>query len=1047
MPSLAKFGLTACLSLAFVCHLQGDDYSVRNWHMEEGLPDGEITALAQTPEGYLWIGTPKGLARFDGTRFRVYLPRNTPELKSPAVANLLTDDAGRLWIGTVDGTMLRWSFGKFDYTSNPTASLGQSLRESAVQDWRRNGNWQLIEDADKRLWWFQRGLAIVQFERNSAKAYTELDNQRVRLIENLSRDTEGYIWAAASFTTTPSDDYRLANRLRRFSGGHWSSETNSVPVSWPWPHHGLAAGTNQIVLQPARDGGLLSAEPLRGSWKEYGGQIRRLKNGQWTGQSVPTPFEPGSPRSIVSSLLEDRNGRIWIGTRSGGLYFSEAQGQWRRVQASLSLSEGYISCIMQDSQDNIWVGTVGDGLYRVAKQPLSIVALESQAQRPPIVQSTCVSHDGSIWIATYGAGLYHFQNDRATNFGTPLNPSDLNMSAVFEDRNTNLWLGTESGLLRLENGHFAPVYGPEEVSHEIMSMYEDRTRRLWFGTMTELICKIGDKFVVHHFRTPHGPPDIRSIIEDKAGDLWFGTLGQGLFVLRRGLADDIRRVDEFPSSSARSMICDPDGTLWIGTWGDGIFRLRNGRFTEFSSEDGLPRDKILSIVPDSAGVLWMSSDNGIFGIKRQALESYQRGASPPLLCQRLSLAQGLANRACSGQGQPVATRTPDGRLWFPNMESVAVLDPEFAAGLRGNPNVIIESILADGTDMTRPTGEEIRSPSSIRRFEFSFASPDLSQTKDVHFRHKLEGMDENWREAGADRVAHYSQLPPGPYKFRVMVGGSDGQWHESSQAIALRIVPRLWEIRWVQVLASAIIVSAIGASIAGQQRRRLRLKLERMEMQHSLEQERRRIARDLHDELGARLTSIALQGELAMRGEKIPTAAKAEIGSIAVRVRQLINATDEVIWTTDPGNDSLPNLVEFLCDYIERFLTPAGIHYRLDVPSALPPIPIPSQPRHHFLLAVKETLNNAVRHSNAKMLRVELKIQGDVLTLVISDDGVGFDVQHARPGGNGLANIQNRMASVSGHANIASTPGKGTTTTLTMPLQPGSQNGRTKNAP
>jgi signal transduction histidine kinase len=490
------------------------------------------------------------------------------------------------------------------------------------------------------------------------------------------------------------------------------------------------------------------------------------------------------------------------------------------------------------------------------------------------------------------------------------------------------------------------------------------------------------------------------------------------------------------------MICDPDGTLWVGSWGDGMFRFRDEKFTKFSSEDGLPRDKILCIVPDSSGVLWMSSDNGIFGIKRQALESYERGKSPPLLCQRLSLAQGLANRACSGAGQPIAIRTPDGHLWFPNMEGVAVLDPKLAAGLRGNPNVIIESVLADGNDMTLRSGEEIRAPSSIRRFEFSFASPDLAQTKDVHFRHRLEGMDENWREASGERVAHYSQLPPGPYKFRVMVGGSDGQWHESSQAISFRVVPRFWELRWVQVLASALFISAIGATIAWNQRRKLRLKLERMELQQSLEHERRRIARDLHDELGARLTSIALQGELAMRGEKIPTAAKAEIGSLAVRVRQLINATDEVIWTTDPGNDSLPNLVEFLCDYIERFLTPAGIHYRLDVPSELPPVPIQSQARHHFLLAVKETINNAVRHASAKLLMVRLTAEGDLLTLVISDNGVGFDVQHARPGGNGLANIQNRMASVSGRAEINSTIGKGTTTTLIMPLQGESRNGR-----
>jgi signal transduction histidine kinase len=255
-------------------------------------------------------------------------------------------------------------------------------------------------------------------------------------------------------------------------------------------------------------------------------------------------------------------------------------------------------------------------------------------------------------------------------------------------------------------------------------------------------------------------------------------------------------------------------------------------------------------------------------------------------------------------------------------------------------------------------------------------------------------------------------------------------------------VPQFWEIRWVQVLASALMISAIGASVAWNQRRKLRLRLERMELQQSLEQERRRIARDLHDELGARLTSIALQGDLAMRGSEMPAAAKIQIGSLAARVRQLINATDEVIWTTDPGNDSLPNLVEFLCDYIERFLTPAGIRYRLDVPSEMPQVPVKSQDRHQFLLAFKETLNNMVRHSGAKLLMVRLTIADHALHLVISDNGVGFDVEHSRPGGNGLVNIRNRMSSVHGRAEIISHPGKGTTTTLIMPLNAVAGNGK-----
>jgi ligand-binding sensor domain-containing protein/signal transduction histidine kinase len=988
--------------------------------MEEGLPDGEITAIAQTQDGYLWIGTPKGLARFDGSRFRVYTPKNTPELKDAAVANLLTDHAGRLWIGTADGTMLRWSEGKFDYVVRTTASLSAAAREQAAKDWRKNHNWHLLEDADHRIWWLQRGLAIVHFENNSSKTYTELDGLAVSLIEKLGRDTEGKIWAAAK------------SRLRCFSQGHWDPEPASIPMYWPW---------HEIVLQTATDGGLLLAEPLRGSWQDYGGQVRRLKDGRWTGRFQPTPFERGSSRSMVTALLEDKSGRMWLGTGAGGLYFSDVDGQWRRVQANPSLSEGYISCLIHDLRDNIWVGTVGDGLYCVTRQPISIVSLPAQAEAPVVVESTCISHDGSVWIGTDGKGLFHYQNGQVTNCGIPLNPSDRVISSVLEDRQTNLWLGTKSGLLRLEHERLVPVHGPKELSHPIMAIYEDQAGRLWLGTTQELISKTGDEFTICSLPHDQGAPDVRSIIQDGRGDVWAGTLGQGLFLLPKGNPSLARRVDKYPASSARAMTCDLDGTVWIGSWGDGLYRFRDGDFAAFTSEDGLSRDKILCIVPDTDGVLWMSSDNGIFGIKRQALDSYMRGVSPPVLCQRLSLSHGLLNRACSGLGQPIGTRTTDGKLWFPNMEGIAVLDPPLAARLRADPKVIIESVLADGVDVTRPAGEEIRAPANVRRFEFSFASPDLARTMDLHFRHVLEGMDNNWCTASGDRIAQYSKLPHGEYKFRVTVGGIDGKWHESPQVILLRVVPRFWELRWAQVLASALLISAVGAAITWNQRRKLRLNLERMELQQSLEKERRRIARDLHDELGARLTSIALQGELAMRGEKIPAAAKAEIGAISLRVRQLINATDEVIWTTDPGNDSLPNLAEFLCDYVERFLTPAGIHYRLDVPSDLPPVPVQSQARHHFLLAVKETLNNAVRHAKAEMLMVQLRAEDHALRLVISDNGSGFDVQHPRPGGNGLANIRNRMVSVGGTVEITSTQGSGTTTVLVMPLRGHSRNG------
>ena len=263
----------------------------------------------------------------------------------------------------------------------------------------------------------------------------------------------------------------------------------------------------------------------------------------------------------------------------------------------------------------------------------------------------------------------------------------------------------------------------------------------------------------------------------------------------------------------------------------------------YTMADGLPDDSIISLTEDGQGNLWISSDNGIFGCSRRSLAEYEHGKSPPLLCWRLGPADGLANRGCSGGGQPVASRAPDGRIWVANMAGAASFDPSAVTRGHTAPNLCIEAVTADGVEMA-PSATGFQAPTGVRRFEFRYTAPDLAAAHSLRFRYKLEGLDRDWVDAGTARSAPYSKLPPGDYRFRVMVGGSDGQWHESGRPIALRVVPRFYELRWVQVLAGAVLISAIGAGIAWNQRRKLKLRLERLEMQHAVEKERARIARD-----------------------------------------------------------------------------------------------------------------------------------------------------------------------------------------------------------
>ena len=1016
--------------------VSGQEYSVQNWHLDDGLPDGDITAIQQTRDGFLWIGTPKGLARFDGIQFRVFNTANTPDLTDSRISSLLTDSEGTLWIGTLDGNLLRHQGDQFE-SMHPPLQETPGLRQN-----QRSGSWlwarrmQIIEQSQEKeghkdpgfpqvgthlaqdgqgaLWWRVSGKGLMRFLAGQWRDFSTTNGLPADEMEQLSCDHEGRVWAAAN------------GRLHRFLDDRWDSAEDAVLLGGHWP-----------VLLPAHQGGLWVAEP-RGSWLQGGGQVRRLLDGQWHDVLPTIAGSPHANRSVVSCLLEDRTGRIWYGTSSGGLFFSHS-GKWQRLNARGQFSQGYISCLFEDQQGNIWVGAVGDGLYRVRQQPVVMLSLP-----PPMatfeINTVVATRSGSVWIGTGGGGGAQWQDQSPLAlYGPAQGLENPHVCALFEDSQTNIWAGTAHGLFRLQGGRFTRVNGPPGLDGWVKALFEDRAGRLWIGAVAGLISCHNGTFIEHPWPIEQlldtgRRLDIRSIAEDPTGVIWVGTIGQGLFRYPQKPGEAVRRIVNYPAPDARYLHFDEDGTLWIGSWGGGLIRMRNGQFKVFAPADGLPCEKIQSIIPGPDETLWLSSDNGLVGVGLRALDLYEAGLSPPLLCWRISLSEGLGNRCCSGSGQPVSTKTSDGRLWIPNFEGVAILDPRQVIGDKTAVNVVVESVLADGKAIMPAANGEFRTPSSVRRLEFNCVAPDLVAPRELRFRHKLEGLDRDWVDGGAQRVASFTRLAPGRYQFRVVVGGRDGRWHESSKSVSLWVVPHLWELRWVQVLSTSILLASILGGAALNQRRKYHRKLERLEASQALENERRRIARDLHDELGARLTSIAIKGETALQGEGLASSAKPLLGSLIGDVRQLLHATEEVIWATDPKNDSLSNLVDFLGDYLERFIAPTGIAYRLQITPVLPPCTVLAQTRHNLLLAVKEALNNALRHASPTVIRMQIEVEGAWLRVIISDDGHGFDAAAPHPLGRGLANIRNRMELIHGSADLRNQIGEGTTVTLWMPL-------------
>jgi signal transduction histidine kinase len=376
------------------------------------------------------------------------------------------------------------------------------------------------------------------------------------------------------------------------------------------------------------------------------------------------------------------------------------------------------------------------------------------------------------------------------------------------------------------------------------------------------------------------------------------------------------------------------------------------------------------------------------------------------------------------------------------MQGLVSIDPANVPASPHPPVVQIKRVLLDGEEIRESspnrglaaTAPEFQIPPGAHRYEFQYTGLSLAAPEAIQFRYRLEGLDPDWIEAGTTRSALYSRLPPGHYRFVLMAANRDGIWSGEQPLFQLCVLPAFWQtglfLSGCFISGAALLVGA-GWLVA---RQRARRRLAELAQAQAVEHERARIARDMHDDLGARLTGLANLGELAMADDQSPAQMKSHLQFLTGRVRELINAVDEAVWTVSPENDSLPNLAAFLSDYTERFVAPSGIAHRLELDAEFPPLPLTAQARHHLLMAAKESLNNAVRHASAKTIRLKIHVHDGWLNVVVSDDGHGFEVSNGRTNGHGLSNLAERMALVRGQAEIKSEVGKGTTVTLSMPM-------------
>ncbi len=976
---------------------------VRTWQADTGLPDNTVVAIEQTGDGFLWVATKTGLARFDGVQFTPF-PLTSATSPTIPIQALLADRRGRLWVAKDLGAVVCVERGRV--TTVIPSGDGQLNRRTV----------SLVEDTEGAVWVSYITGEVVRIQDGQASLFAVPGGNSVGGACQLEMDGKGQLW---------------------FFKGGW------VGVFREGAFHPVAEFDGQLIAG-ARDGGI---------WLCKAKELTRLTDG-----AIPTKKGSLSIKETTVTptiLYEDAAGMLWIGTREVGLFRYDGAGF-----ATEHFARQTVLSLKHDRDGNVWVGTRGGGLSQLQPRVVELLTTGSSTSFES-VRSVCQDTSGHLWAVGWQKGVVL----RNTELGwKPLSVEDgwnaSDVQCVAADPGGGIWIGTENdGLFHWREGrvgpHLCTTNGLAGV--RVYALLTTATGALWIGAGTPetkrqyLQCR--EAGLLRTFDLPAESGPVAALTVDAAGDCWAATArGLLLKVGKNGLIDETPRTLA-GARTIRCLLATPDGSVWIGYGGQGLGRLQSGRFTHCRMEQGLPDDYISNILLDDRGRLWCAGNRGIFSIREKELTDLAAGRVKRVRPVAYWQKDGLPGLQASYDAWPSALRCGDGRLLFATQSGVAVV---YTSALKLNPNpptVVIERVVSNGKTMAAygvgesPSIRADRVPAELcqegvpldlppgqKQVEITFTALSLMKPDALSFKYRLWGVDTDWIDAGLRRGATYSWLPPGRYRFQVTACNSDGVWNETGAELALMVAPYWWERGWVRVLGLLLAIGALAGWGVSVIRRRHRFQIERMRIRQATEQERVRIARDLHDDLGARLTEISLLGSLGVRPATTLKKAQGYLGEIVEHSREMVAALDEIVWAVNPKNDALTSVISYFCHYAQRFLEATPIHCRLDVAKELPQAPLDSEQRHGLFLAFKEALNNAVRHSVATELWLRVSVREGTLQMLIEDNGRGLAEGSTAEGADGLINMRDRLSRLGGGCDVRSDAGGGTVVTFTLPL-------------
>ena len=695
----------ACLWLSLLAgglglgaaELTDSPYTVESWSNEEGLPQSSVISVIQTRDGYLWLGTLRGLVRFDGNRFTIFNEFNTPGLNSDQIVFLFEDSHTNLWVGTDTAGVVLIKDGRAQ-----TINIGPIGHESRLTS--------ACEDTNGAVWLYTADARLTRWQNGRAETLSLFQPPPPAFSRLVTAEKAGPIWISEYEAPFPG----MNTVVGMFS---FRSE-NFHPAALAIEQNFQARRIDYILA--SRNGGL---------WRLLDGRVQK-----WSGQVQDFgPYPWGD--DTVKTACEDASGNLIVGTFRSGVYWFDADGNYRHITREQGLSSDYVLSLCLDREGDLWVGTDGDGLNRVKKK----VFLSPVNLSPWSVQSVARDGNGGLWTAFNANGLAYWRTNAAQHFGVG---HGQNAWTVLVDHQQQVWVGAlNEGLFQLQNGEFQPAAGAELLGRQIFALFEDRSGQVWAGTGNGLAVWNGQAWKIYTTRDGLPENTVRAIAQDPAGVYWIGTENQGVTRLQGGRFTLLPASPNGPpGNDISTLYIDRAGTLWVGTAGHGLACLNNGRWSHFSTDNGLDGNSISYLIEDDAGNLWIGSNKGLMripetsdGLNLADIRTFGR-------------ADGLPSRECTIGSQPAACRADDGSLWFPTTKGLVSVNPSDLTTNHLLPLVMIESVRVDNHEqktnlLSSAWSQTILLPPGSEQLEIHYTGLHFSAPREMRFRYQLEGHE------------------------------------------------------------------------------------------------------------------------------------------------------------------------------------------------------------------------------------------------------------------------------------------------------------------